>query len=142
MSAFFLYSQANRPRVKEENPDAAFGDLVSHIVPLFVLESAGHFAYECVLYPESVILCLDLTGNERQCCACGYHVIMRGAVFGVCEIVSSATSLSRCIAIASRCLLIDAEHRLHNARNNGCAKKLQEHECPYKLVHFLRESKM
>jgi hypothetical protein len=29
MSSFFLYSQANRPRVKEENPDAAFGDIVS-----------------------------------------------------------------------------------------------------------------
>ena len=30
MSAFFLYSQAFRAQVKEENPDAAFGDIVSH----------------------------------------------------------------------------------------------------------------
>mmetsp|Transcript_6492 Transcript_6492/g.13555 ORF Transcript_6492/g.13555 Transcript_6492/m.13555 type:complete len:200 (+) Transcript_6492:120-719(+) len=27
MSAFFLYSQANRPRVKEENPDVSFGQV-------------------------------------------------------------------------------------------------------------------
>ena len=29
MSSFFLYSNANRARVKEENPDAKFGDIVS-----------------------------------------------------------------------------------------------------------------
>ena len=29
MSAFFLYSNSNRDRVKEENPDAKFGDIVS-----------------------------------------------------------------------------------------------------------------
>jgi hypothetical protein len=29
MSAFFHYSSANRDRVKEENPDAKFGDIVS-----------------------------------------------------------------------------------------------------------------
>jgi HMG (high mobility group) box len=29
MSAFFLYSQGNRNRVKEENPDATFGEIVS-----------------------------------------------------------------------------------------------------------------
>jgi hypothetical protein len=29
MSAFFLYSQANRARVKEENPSASFGEIVS-----------------------------------------------------------------------------------------------------------------
>lgn len=28
-SAFFLYSNANRNRVKAENPDAKFGDIVS-----------------------------------------------------------------------------------------------------------------
>jgi hypothetical protein len=37
MSAFFLYSQENRPRVKEESPDASFGDVVS----LFSLVSPG-----------------------------------------------------------------------------------------------------
>jgi len=31
MSAFFLYSQANRSRIKEENPEASFGDIVSTI---------------------------------------------------------------------------------------------------------------
>ena len=29
MSAFFLYSNANRSRIKEENPEAKFGDIVS-----------------------------------------------------------------------------------------------------------------
>ena len=29
LSAFFLYSQGNRPRVKEENPEASFGEVVS-----------------------------------------------------------------------------------------------------------------
>ena len=29
MSAFFLYSQANRTRVKDENPSASFGEIVS-----------------------------------------------------------------------------------------------------------------
>jgi HMG (high mobility group) box len=29
MSAFFLYSQGNRSRVKEENPEASFGEVVS-----------------------------------------------------------------------------------------------------------------
>jgi len=29
MSAFFLYSNANRARVKEESPEAKFGDIVS-----------------------------------------------------------------------------------------------------------------
>jgi hypothetical protein len=31
MSAFFLYSNANRARVKADNPDAKFGDIVSLI---------------------------------------------------------------------------------------------------------------
>lgn len=30
MSAFFLYSQAFRQQVKDDNPDASFGDVVSH----------------------------------------------------------------------------------------------------------------
>jgi HMG (high mobility group) box len=29
MSAFFLYSQAHRSQVKEDNPGSAFGDIVS-----------------------------------------------------------------------------------------------------------------
>lgn len=36
MSAFFLYSNANRARVKADNPDAKFGDIVSHHIVQFV----------------------------------------------------------------------------------------------------------
>jgi structure-specific recognition protein 1/high mobility group protein B2/high mobility group protein B3 len=32
MSAFFLYSNAHRVRVKEENADAKFGDIVSRSI--------------------------------------------------------------------------------------------------------------
>ena len=51
MSAFFLYSQANRTRVKEENPEASFGEIVStswirlHSVLLFLL-----FAVDCTVF--------------------------------------------------------------------------------------------
>jgi hypothetical protein len=31
MSAFFLYSNANRERIKEENPEAKFGEIVSFL---------------------------------------------------------------------------------------------------------------
>jgi hypothetical protein len=41
MSAFFLYSNANRERVKEENPDAKFGDIVSFQAG-FAPRCAGH----------------------------------------------------------------------------------------------------
>jgi hypothetical protein len=36
MSSFFLYSQANRADVKANNPDAAFGDIVSILISSFV----------------------------------------------------------------------------------------------------------
>ena len=32
MSAFFMYSNAHRERVKTENPEAKFGDIVSSII--------------------------------------------------------------------------------------------------------------
>jgi len=35
MSAFFLYSNANRERVKTEHPEAKFGDIVSILINLF-----------------------------------------------------------------------------------------------------------
>ncbi len=35
MSAFFLYSNANRDRVKAENPESKFGDIVSGCVCVF-----------------------------------------------------------------------------------------------------------
>ena len=34
MSAFFLFSTANRAKFKEENPELAFGDLVSQFVTI------------------------------------------------------------------------------------------------------------
>jgi hypothetical protein len=36
MSAFFLYSNANRERIKEENPEAKFGEIVSLLAVLYV----------------------------------------------------------------------------------------------------------
>jgi hypothetical protein len=41
MSAFFLYSQAFRAQVKEENSDVSFGDIVSQQIPfdpIFIYE--------------------------------------------------------------------------------------------------------
>lgn len=40
MSAFFLYSNANRARVKAENPDAKFGDIVSSQIVDYVCSQA------------------------------------------------------------------------------------------------------
>jgi structure-specific recognition protein 1/high mobility group protein B2/high mobility group protein B3 len=37
MSAFFLYSNAHRERIKQEQPDAKFGDIVSSIFEIDVL---------------------------------------------------------------------------------------------------------
>jgi HMG (high mobility group) box len=35
LSAFFLYSQANRTRVREENPDATFGEIARYLTRQF-----------------------------------------------------------------------------------------------------------
>jgi hypothetical protein len=48
MSAFFLFSQGNRTRVKDENPTAGFGDIVSATVLRFfivfiLIRFAGYF---------------------------------------------------------------------------------------------------
>jgi hypothetical protein len=37
MSAFFLYSNAHRERIKQEQPDAKFGDIVSLCNVTFVI---------------------------------------------------------------------------------------------------------
>lgn len=37
MSAFFLYSNAHRERVKQEQPDAKFGDIVSLYLEVFCM---------------------------------------------------------------------------------------------------------
>lgn len=39
MSAFFLYSQAFRAQVKEDNSDVSFGDIVSQEVPFVPIVS-------------------------------------------------------------------------------------------------------
>jgi hypothetical protein len=44
MSAFFLYSNANRERVKEENPDAKFGDIAKILSAEFKQVSASEKA--------------------------------------------------------------------------------------------------
>jgi hypothetical protein len=43
MSAFFLYSNANRDRVKEENPEAKFGDIVSVILIVAAMYASFYF---------------------------------------------------------------------------------------------------
>lgn len=56
MSAFFLYSNANRARVKADNPDAKFGDIVSRLfvdfdcclVKLANLPAAGHWCFAVI----------------------------------------------------------------------------------------------
>lgn len=42
MSAYFLYSTANRERVKNENPSASFGDLVS------CMKNRGQFCWTVI----------------------------------------------------------------------------------------------
>lgn len=49
MSAFFLYSQANRTRVKDENPSASFGEIVS-------LEFNDNMIVICLLIIEVFVL--------------------------------------------------------------------------------------
>lgn len=51
MSAFFLYSQANRTRVKDENPSASFGEIVS-------LEFNDYMIVICLLIFD-VCVCLN-----------------------------------------------------------------------------------
>jgi len=45
MSAFFLYSNANRARIKEENPEAKFGDIAKLLSIEFKAVSAGDRAH-------------------------------------------------------------------------------------------------
>mmetsp|Transcript_28796 Transcript_28796/g.54405 ORF Transcript_28796/g.54405 Transcript_28796/m.54405 type:complete len:100 (-) Transcript_28796:845-1144(-) len=53
MSAFFLYSNANRVRVKEENPEAKFGDIVS-------------FSFVCIAFDRTVSL-VFISGAASGC---------------------------------------------------------------------------
>lgn len=48
MSSFFLYSQANRADVKMNNPEAAFGDIVSTLVDSIVPLLYAVFCALCV----------------------------------------------------------------------------------------------
>lgn len=59
MSSFFLYSQANRADVKANNPDAAFGDIVSpspraSIVPVLCIFS--HFPCVALAWIRSFVV--------------------------------------------------------------------------------------
>lgn len=80
MSAFFLYSQGNRQRVKEENPEAPFGEIVSpHCLILTWL-----FALCCVFSVCDYLLCylengcgsciIDLCVVFCDCIHCEHHI--------------------------------------------------------------------
>jgi hypothetical protein len=51
MSAFFLYSNAHRERIKQEQPDAKFGDIVSSIFEIdHVMCPAGDDEYDLLMF--------------------------------------------------------------------------------------------
>lgn len=53
MSAFFLYSNAHRERIKQEQPEAKFGDIVSFSMVVFIM------SFMCVLLGTILhIMCL------------------------------------------------------------------------------------
>jgi hypothetical protein len=80
MSAFFIFSQANRQRIKEENPEASFGDLVSKTMSIFSYLMTSRVFY------------------LRIRCGCGVQM-------SACEVFThgSVTSrLTRCSSICER----------------------------------------
>jgi hypothetical protein len=90
MSAFFLYSQENRPRVKEESPDASFGDVVS----LFSLVSPGGL----LVGSFRVIwwwFCARVSMNIVLSCGCEWLWCCCVRVPGVCQIVSRVAAMHR-----------------------------------------------
>jgi len=76
LPAILLYSNANRPRVKEENPTATFGEVVSNIKLFY----ATSFILLCILYATIIFSprSLHITGTStfsrvqctvpRRCC--------------------------------------------------------------------------
>ena len=68
LSSFLLYSNANRSRIKEENPEAKFGDIVSLLIVFYVLIARWIFIFCCFVWwrglkirdePSIVGLCGD-----------------------------------------------------------------------------------
>ena len=47
LSSFLLYSNANRSRIKEENPEAKFGDIVSLLIVFYVFNCRWIFPFCC-----------------------------------------------------------------------------------------------
>jgi hypothetical protein len=88
MSAFFLYSQENRSRVKEENPEASFGDIVSHsalVVPGGLLRGASDLfgmigCSDLFWYGVCVYWDRDATYFESDGCAICELYLQRGRV--------------------------------------------------------------
>ena len=50
LSSFLLYSNANRSRIKEENPEAKFGDIVSLLIVFYVLIARWIFIFCCFVW--------------------------------------------------------------------------------------------
>ena len=50
LSSFLLYSNANRSRIKEENPEAKFGDIVSLLIVFCVLIAMVDFIFCCFVW--------------------------------------------------------------------------------------------
>jgi len=70
MSAFFLYSNANRERIKEENPEAKFGEIVSLLAVLYVRRYCfwiGVWRASCLALLSCFHL-YDTRGLSAVCC--------------------------------------------------------------------------
>ena len=94
MSAFFLYSQANRAQVKADNPEASFGDVVSqserrHGVVSYPLKNKECDDLFVIVF--SLSLSLDILDIA---CYCVVHIV----AVAYCERCGSTT---RWFALAS-----------------------------------------
>ena len=90
MSAFFLYSQAFRTKVKTTNPDASFGDVVSRST-LCRLRFCTRMSVLSVWV--ACMLCLKCC-CDCQSDVCIHCVVFRGVEFCVCEIVSTDAAVA------------------------------------------------
>ena len=83
MSAFFLYSQANRSRVKEENGEASFGEIVSDCCE-FRLVYMTLFWFCCylgVIYDVLEVVWWVFIGNPNFSC---FHCAIMSIHYCVC----------------------------------------------------------
>jgi hypothetical protein len=88
MSAFFIFSQANRQRIKEENPEASFGDLVSKTISIFSYLRTSRVFF------------------MRIRCGCGVQL-------SACEVFThcvDASCLTRCSSICERSVQSRYDH--------------------------------